>query len=82
MKIRVTVRKKPSVDDPAARVIAESLNELLVVGGRISSMTILKVFEIELDETDPAKAEETAKALASGILAHSVSETADYVVEP
>ena len=73
MKALVTVRLKTGVLDPQGRAIADALHGL----GFTEAMDarVGKVIEIELDETDPARAQERAKEMATKLLANPVIES-------
>ena len=73
MKALVTVRLKKGVLDPQGRAIADALLGL----GFIEALDarVGKVIEIELDETDPVRAEARAKEMAVKLLANPVIES-------
>ena len=73
MKALVTVRLKKGVLDPQGRAIADALLGL----GFIEALDarVGKVIEIELDETDPVRAEVRAKEMAVKLLANPVIES-------
>lgn len=73
MKALVTVRLKKGVLDPQGRAIADALHGL----GFIEALDarVGKVIEIELDETDPVRAEARAKEMAVKLLANPVIES-------
>ena len=70
MKARVTVTLKNGVLDPQGKAIEGALKSLGVAG---------KVFDIELGDTDAAKAEAALKEAAEKLLANTVIE--NYRVE-
>lgn len=76
MKARVTVTLKEGVLDPQGKAIEHALGSLGFAG--VDSVRQGKVFEIELAETDPAKAEDALKAMCERLLANTVIE--DYSV--
>jgi phosphoribosylformylglycinamidine synthase PurS subunit len=77
MKARVTVTLKSGVLDPQGKAIEGALKSLGVSG--VASVRQGKVFDIELDETDRAKAEATLKSAADRLLANTVIE--NYRIE-
>jgi len=72
MKARVTVTLKNGVLDPQGKAIEGALKSLGVDG--IASVRQGKVFDIELDTTDKAKAEAALKAACEKLLANTVIE--------
>jgi phosphoribosylformylglycinamidine synthase len=76
VKARVTVTLKEGVLDPQGKAIEHALGSLGFAG--VDSVRQGKVFEIELAETDPAKAEDALKAMCERLLANTVIE--DYSV--
>ncbi len=77
MKARVTVTLKTSVLDPQGKAIEGSLKSLGFDG--VESVRQGKVFDLEIDGTDKAKAEADIKAMCEKLLANTVIET--YRVE-
>ena len=77
MKARLTVTLKSGVLDPQGKAIEGALAALGFSG--INGVRQGKVFDIDLAEADPAKAEETLKAMGEKLLANTVIE--DYRVE-
>jgi phosphoribosylformylglycinamidine synthase subunit PurS len=77
MKARVTVTLKSGVLDPQGKAIEGALKSLGVEG--IASVRQGKVFDVELDAADKARAEETLKAACEKLLANTVVE--NYHVE-
>lgn len=77
MRARVTVTLKSGVLDPQGKAIEGALKSLGVDG--IANVRQGKVFDIELDTADKAKAEETLKAACEKLLANTVIE--NYRVE-
>lgn len=73
MKARVLVTLKSAVLDPQGKAIEGALRSLGVPG--IASVRQGKVFDVELDGTDPAKAEATLKDACEKLLANTVIET-------
>lgn len=77
MKARVTVTLKSGVLDPQGKAIEGALRSLGING--IASVRQGKVFDIEIDGGDAAKAEELLKQAADKLLANTVIE--NYHVE-
>ncbi len=73
MKAVVTVMLKTGVLDPQGKAIAHALGTLGFSG--VSNVRAGKVIELELAETDPAKARATAEDMARKLLANSVIES-------
>ncbi len=76
-KARVSVTLKPGVLDPQGKAIEGALASLGFSG--VGSVRQGKVFDIEIGETDPAKAEAVLKAMGERLLANTVIE--NYTVE-
>ena len=72
MKARVTVTLKNGVLDPQGKAIEGALKSLGVAG--IASVRQGKVFDIELEEGDAAKAEIALREAAEKLLANTVIE--------
>jgi phosphoribosylformylglycinamidine synthase subunit PurS len=77
MKARVTVTLKTGILDPQGKAIEGALKSLGVEG--VASVRQGKVFDIELADTDKAKAETLLKEAADKLLANTVIE--NYRVE-
>ncbi len=77
MKARLTVTLKTGVLDPQGKAIEGALAALGFSG--INGVRQGKVFDIELAEADPAKAEATLHAMGETLLANTVIE--DFRVE-
>jgi phosphoribosylformylglycinamidine synthase len=77
MKARVTVTLKPGVLDPQGKAIEGALKSLGISG--VASVRQGKVFDIELDSVDAARAEAALKAAADKLLANVIIE--NYQVE-
>lgn len=73
MKATVTVMLKPGVLDPQGKAIAHALGTLGFVG--VDDVRAGKVIELELAETDPAKARALAEDIARKLLANTVIES-------
>jgi phosphoribosylformylglycinamidine synthase PurS subunit len=72
MKARVTVTLKSFILDPQGKAIEGALRSLGVAG--VTSVRQGKVFDIELEGADPAKAEVLLKQAADKLLANTVIE--------
>ena len=72
MKAIVTVMLKPGVLDPQGRAIGHALSSLGFAG--IGEVRAGKVIEVELTETDSARARVTAEEMARRLLANTVIE--------
>ncbi len=77
MKARVIITLKTSVLDPQGKAIEGSLKSLGF--GGVAGVRQGKVFDLELDSTDKAKAEADIKAMCEKLLANTVIES--YRVE-
>ena len=77
MKARVTVTLKSGILDPQGKAIEGALRSLGVEG--VASVRQGKVFDIELEGADQARAEELLKQAADRLLANTVIE--NYRVE-
>ncbi len=72
MKARVTVTLKSGVLDPQGKAIEGALRSLGING--VASVRQGKVFDIEIEGADRAKAEHALKAAAEKLLANTVIE--------
>jgi phosphoribosylformylglycinamidine synthase subunit PurS len=77
MKARVFIRLKSGVLDPQGKAIGKALTGLGFAG--IGEVRQGKLIEIELDETDPAKATAAVTEMCQKLLANLVIET--YAIE-
>lgn len=77
MKARVTVTLKAGVLDPQGQAIQGSLKSLGFAG--VGAVRQGKVFDLVVDQTDPALAEAEIKAMCEKLLANTVIE--NYAVE-
>jgi len=77
VRARVTVTLKPGVLDPQGKAIEGALKSLGVEG--VASVRQGKVFDIELDGVDPARAEMALNQAADKLLANVIIE--NYRVE-
>lgn len=73
IKARVVITFRNTVFDPQGTAIAKMLNSLDFKG--IEGVRFGKMFEIELNETDPEKALEVIEDMCTKLLANSVNET-------
>lgn len=72
MKARITVTLKNGVLDPQGKAIKRSLGALGFSG--VDQVRQGKVIDLELEETDPAKAEAAIKDMCEKLLANTVIE--------
>lgn len=77
MKARIHVTLKDGVLDPQGAAVRQALGQLGFSG--VSGVRQGKFLELDLDETDPAKAEAAAKAMCEKLLANTVIE--NYAIE-
>ncbi len=77
IKARVTVTLKNGVLDPQGKAIEHALSGLGF--GGVGSVRQGKVFDIEIDSADKARAEADLKAMCDKLLANTVIE--NYAVE-
>lgn len=77
MKARVHVTLKPGVLDPQGKAIAHSLGDLGFAG--VGDVRQGKFIEIELAETDSAKAEAQVEEMCKKLLSNTVIE--NYSIE-
>jgi phosphoribosylformylglycinamidine synthase len=77
MKARVDITLKTGVLDPQGKAIQHALGSLGF--GGIEGVRQGKVIELDLAETDPAKAEATLKEMCEKLLANTVIE--NYRIE-
>jgi len=77
MKVKVHVTLKPGVLDPQGSAIGHALVSLGFAG--VEQVRQGKYIELELAETDPAKAREAARAMCDKLLANTVIE--NYTVD-
>jgi len=77
MKARVDITLKTGVLDPQGKAIQHALGALGF--GGVEGVRQGKVIELDLAETDPAKARATLKEMCEKLLANTVIE--DYRIE-
>ena len=73
MKALVTVMPKTGVLDPQGKAIGHALAGLGFAG--VGEVRAGKVIELELAETDPARAKQVAEEMARRLLANTVIES-------
>ena len=79
MKARVTVMLKTGVLDPQGEAVRHALGSLGFQG--VSGVRQGKVIELDLAETDSAKAEADVKAMCDKLLANPVIESYQVSLE-
>lgn len=77
MKARVVVTLKRSVLDPQGQAVGRALSSLGF--SEVQSVRLGKIIELELSETDPARARERLQAMCEKLLANLVIE--EYRIE-
>ena len=77
MKARILVTLKPGVLDPQGKAIEHALGTLGFAG--VSGVRQGKVIELELDESDGARARDNLEAMCEKLLANTVIE--NYAIE-
>jgi phosphoribosylformylglycinamidine synthase subunit PurS len=80
MKARVFVTLKTGVLDPQGKAIGHALNGLGFAA--VGEVRQGKVIDIDLDETDPAKAKGDLKAMCEKLLANTVIEKYEIELAP
>lgn len=78
MKARVTVTLKSGVLDPQGKAIEGALASLGFAG--VTGVRQGKIFDIELAETDPRRAEAALNTMCEQLLANTVIENYDVEV--
>jgi phosphoribosylformylglycinamidine synthase PurS subunit len=73
VKATVTVMLKTGVLDPQGKAIGHALNNLGYAS--VGEVRAGKVFELDLAETDPARARAQAEEMARRLLANTVIES-------
>ena len=76
MKAKVYVTLKKSVLDPQGKAVQHSLSALGF--NTVKDVRMGKYIELEMSETDPAKAEERVKSMCEKLLANTVIEQYRY----
>ena len=77
MKVRVQVMLRPAVLDPQGKAIGNALAALGFTG--IGEVRQGKLIELELAETEPARARQQVETMCKQLLANPVTE--DYAIE-
>ncbi|SOD90028.1 phosphoribosylformylglycinamidine synthase subunit PurS [Caenispirillum bisanense] len=72
MKAKVHVTLKPGVLDPQGKAVSHALQSLGFEG--VQEVRQGKYIELDLDETDPAKAREAVERMCRELLANTVIE--------
>jgi phosphoribosylformylglycinamidine synthase len=80
MKAVVTVMLKPGVLDPQGKAIGHALETLGFAG--VGEVRAGKIIELDLAETDPARARTQAEEMARRLLANTVIENFRVTLEP
>jgi phosphoribosylformylglycinamidine synthase subunit PurS len=78
MKARVTVTLKSGILDPQGKAIEGALKSLGING--VASVRQGKVFDIDFDGADKARAEAALKDAAEKLLANTVIENYDIAI--
>lgn len=79
MKARIRITLKNGVLDPQGKAIANALGSLGFAG--VGEVRQGKYIEVELDETDAARAEETVERMCRELLANTVIEDYSFELE-
>ena len=77
MRARIHVKLKPGVLDPQGKAIGNALKGLGYAG--VEEVRQGKLIELDLAETDPARARDQVYAMCKELLANPVIE--DYTIE-
>lgn len=78
MRARVHITLKAGVLDPQGKAVAQALAALGFAG--IGTVRQGKVLDIDLDETDPARARDTLGQMCARLLANTVIEDYDISI--
>ena len=79
MKVTVTVMLKPGVLDPQGRAIGQALHTLGFAN--VGEVRAGKVIELEIAESDAARARAQAEDMARQLLANTVIESFRVAIE-
>ena len=79
MNAKVFVTLKKGVLDPQGKAVQHSLASLGY--GNVQDVRLGKYVEVKLDETDKAKAEAQLKEMCEKLLANTVIEDYQYMIE-
>jgi len=80
MKAKVHVMLKNGVLDPQGEAVRHALGALGFSG--VEGVRVGKEIELELAESDPARAEEMVREMCEKLLANTVIETYRVEIEP
>ena len=80
MRARVHIILKPGVLDPQGKAVAQALAALEFDG--VGGVRQGKVIDIELEETDPARAREALGRMCERLLANTVIEDYEITLDP
>jgi phosphoribosylformylglycinamidine synthase len=78
VKVTVLVRPKDGILDPQGEAIRQALSTL---GYPTSSVRAGRLFDVELDVSDPAEADRIGREAADRVLANGLIEGYEVVVE-
>jgi phosphoribosylformylglycinamidine synthase len=78
VKVRVLVSLKPEVSDPQGNAILSALGSMGFAS--VKSVRAGKSFDLDIDETDEARARETIEKIAADVLTHPVVEDFSYEI--
>ena len=79
MKARITITLKPGVLDPQGKAIAGALHALGF--GQVGNVRQGKYIEVEVAESDPAKAGAEVERMCQKLLANTIIENYAYELE-
>lgn len=79
MKARIKITLKPGVLDPQGKAIANALGTLGFEG--VEAVRQGKYIEIELQESDPARASSQIERMCEDLLANTVIEDYSYELD-
>jgi phosphoribosylformylglycinamidine synthase subunit PurS len=79
MKARITITLKPGVLDPQGKAIEGALHALGF--GSVDGVRQGKFIEVELTESDPAKARAKVERMCEQLLANTIIENYAYELE-
>jgi phosphoribosylformylglycinamidine synthase len=79
MKARITITLKPGVLDPQGKAIEGALHALGF--GGVEGVRQGKFIEVEVTESDPARAREEIERMCQQLLANTIIENYDYELD-
>ena len=79
MKAKIKVTLKKGVLDPQGKAIGNALHHMGFPG--VGDVRQGKYIELELNESDPAKAKQAVEAMCSQLLANTVVENYSFELE-